>query len=151
MSTLATPALYKKEYLPGYTGHVPSKNERPLVFFSSPPNVPPHSFRIRLNPSTPEIVLVTGFDDCLQIVALLVSCSGYTIFNLNVPSLSRNSSSSSRMLKLGEFGNKGFSDRASAQSSALLKRSGSVCLKTSAHPAPKLYVPSSHSQAAKQP
>jgi hypothetical protein len=28
MSTLATPSQYKKEYLPGYTGHVPSKNER---------------------------------------------------------------------------------------------------------------------------
>jgi hypothetical protein len=28
MTTLANPALYKKEYLPGYTGHVPSKNER---------------------------------------------------------------------------------------------------------------------------
>ena len=28
MSTLATPSDYKKEYLPGYTGHVPSKNER---------------------------------------------------------------------------------------------------------------------------
>lgn len=28
MTTLATPSDYKKEYLPGYTGHVPSKNER---------------------------------------------------------------------------------------------------------------------------
>jgi len=28
MTTLASPALYKKQYLPGYTGHVPSKNER---------------------------------------------------------------------------------------------------------------------------
>ena len=28
MTTLATPTDYKKEYLPGYTGHVPSKNER---------------------------------------------------------------------------------------------------------------------------
>ena len=28
MTTLAAPADYKKEYLPGYTGHVPSKNER---------------------------------------------------------------------------------------------------------------------------
>ena len=28
MSQLASPRPYKKEYLPGYTGHVPSKNER---------------------------------------------------------------------------------------------------------------------------
>ena len=28
MTTLATPSEYSKEYLPGYTGHVPSKNER---------------------------------------------------------------------------------------------------------------------------
>lgn len=28
MTTLATPSEYTKEYLPGYTGHVPSKNER---------------------------------------------------------------------------------------------------------------------------
>jgi hypothetical protein len=28
MTTLATPSDYGKEYLPGYTGHVPSKNER---------------------------------------------------------------------------------------------------------------------------
>ena len=28
MTTLAKPADFKKEYLPGYTGHVPSKNER---------------------------------------------------------------------------------------------------------------------------
>ena len=28
MTTLATGSPYKKEYLPGYTGHVPSKNER---------------------------------------------------------------------------------------------------------------------------
>ena len=28
MTELATPSDYKKEYLPGYTGHVPSKNER---------------------------------------------------------------------------------------------------------------------------
>ena len=28
MTTLATPSDFKKEYLPGYTGHVPSKNER---------------------------------------------------------------------------------------------------------------------------
>ena len=28
MTTLATPTDYEKEYLPGYTGHVPSKNER---------------------------------------------------------------------------------------------------------------------------
>ncbi len=28
MTTLATPSDYTKEYLPGYTGHVPSKNER---------------------------------------------------------------------------------------------------------------------------
>lgn len=28
MTTLATPADFKKQYLPGYTGHVPSKNER---------------------------------------------------------------------------------------------------------------------------
>jgi len=28
MTTLATPSDYSKEYLPGYTGHVPSKNER---------------------------------------------------------------------------------------------------------------------------
>jgi len=28
MTELATPSLYSKEYLPGYTGHVPSKNER---------------------------------------------------------------------------------------------------------------------------
>jgi hypothetical protein len=28
MTTLASASLYKKEYLPGYTGHVPSKNER---------------------------------------------------------------------------------------------------------------------------
>lgn len=28
MTTLATPSDYRKEYLPGYTGHVPSKNER---------------------------------------------------------------------------------------------------------------------------
>ena len=28
MTTLASPSLYTKEYLPGYTGHVPSKNER---------------------------------------------------------------------------------------------------------------------------
>ena len=28
MTELATPSDYTKEYLPGYTGHVPSKNER---------------------------------------------------------------------------------------------------------------------------
>jgi hypothetical protein len=28
MTTLATASDYTKEYLPGYTGHVPSKNER---------------------------------------------------------------------------------------------------------------------------
>ena len=28
MTELATPSDYNKEYLPGYTGHVPSKNER---------------------------------------------------------------------------------------------------------------------------
>lgn len=28
MTELATPTEYAKEYLPGYTGHVPSKNER---------------------------------------------------------------------------------------------------------------------------
>ncbi len=28
MTTLATPSNFGKEYLPGYTGHVPSKNER---------------------------------------------------------------------------------------------------------------------------
>ena len=28
MTTLATPSDYKKDFLPGYTGHVPSKNER---------------------------------------------------------------------------------------------------------------------------
>ena len=28
MTTLATPSDYVKEYFPGYTGHVPSKNER---------------------------------------------------------------------------------------------------------------------------
>lgn len=28
MTELATPTDYTKEYLPGYTGHVPSKNER---------------------------------------------------------------------------------------------------------------------------
>ena len=28
MTSLATASPYKKEYLPGYTGHVPSKNER---------------------------------------------------------------------------------------------------------------------------
>ena len=28
MTELATPSDYHKEYLPGYTGHVPSKNER---------------------------------------------------------------------------------------------------------------------------
>lgn len=28
MSELTTPSDYVKEYLPGYTGHVPSKNER---------------------------------------------------------------------------------------------------------------------------
>ena len=28
MTTLATPSDFKKQYLPGYTGHVPSKNER---------------------------------------------------------------------------------------------------------------------------
>ena len=28
MTELATPTDYVKEYLPGYTGHVPSKNER---------------------------------------------------------------------------------------------------------------------------
>lgn len=28
MTDLATPTEYAKEYLPGYTGHVPSKNER---------------------------------------------------------------------------------------------------------------------------
>lgn len=28
MTELATPTDYNKEYLPGYTGHVPSKNER---------------------------------------------------------------------------------------------------------------------------
>ena len=28
MTELATPSDYKKEYLPGYTGHVPSRNER---------------------------------------------------------------------------------------------------------------------------
>ena len=28
MTTLAKPSEYHKEYLPGYTGHVPSKNER---------------------------------------------------------------------------------------------------------------------------
>jgi len=28
MTTLATPSDYKKDYLPGYTGHVPSKTER---------------------------------------------------------------------------------------------------------------------------
>lgn len=28
MTTLATASDYNKEYLPGYTGHVPSKNER---------------------------------------------------------------------------------------------------------------------------
>ena len=28
MTTLVSPADFKKEYLPGYTGHVPSKNER---------------------------------------------------------------------------------------------------------------------------
>lgn len=28
MTSLATASEYKKEYLPGYTGHVPSKNER---------------------------------------------------------------------------------------------------------------------------
>ena len=28
MTTLVTGSPYKKEYLPGYTGHVPSKNER---------------------------------------------------------------------------------------------------------------------------
>jgi len=28
MTTLASPSDYQKEYLPGYTGHVPSKNER---------------------------------------------------------------------------------------------------------------------------
>ena len=28
MTELATPSDYVKEYLPGYTGHVPSKNER---------------------------------------------------------------------------------------------------------------------------
>jgi|TARA_B110000285_G_C15130863_1_gene623483 hypothetical protein len=28
MTQLATPSLYRKEYMPGYTGHVPSKMER---------------------------------------------------------------------------------------------------------------------------
>ncbi len=28
MTTLVTGSPYKKEYLPGYTGHVPSKMER---------------------------------------------------------------------------------------------------------------------------
>lgn len=28
MTTLAEQSEYKKDYLPGYTGHVPSKNER---------------------------------------------------------------------------------------------------------------------------
>ena len=28
MTTLATPSEFRKQYLPGYTGHVPSKNER---------------------------------------------------------------------------------------------------------------------------
>lgn len=28
MTSLATASEYKKDYLPGYTGHVPSKNER---------------------------------------------------------------------------------------------------------------------------
>jgi len=28
MTEIATPSIYAKEYLPGYTGHVPSKNER---------------------------------------------------------------------------------------------------------------------------
>ena len=28
MTELVTPSFYKKEYLPGYTGHVPSKNEK---------------------------------------------------------------------------------------------------------------------------
>ena len=28
MTTLANPSAFTKEYLPGYTGHVPSKNER---------------------------------------------------------------------------------------------------------------------------
>lgn len=28
MTTLAKPSDYYKEYLPGYSGHVPSKNER---------------------------------------------------------------------------------------------------------------------------
>jgi len=28
MTTLATASDYSKDYLPGYTGHVPSKNER---------------------------------------------------------------------------------------------------------------------------
>ena len=28
MTTLANASNFKKEYLPGYTGHVPSKNER---------------------------------------------------------------------------------------------------------------------------
>mgnify|MGYP002633207424 FL=1 len=28
MTTLVTPTEFKKMYMPGYTGHVPSKNER---------------------------------------------------------------------------------------------------------------------------
>lgn len=28
MTTLIAPSVFKKEYLPGYTGHVPSKTER---------------------------------------------------------------------------------------------------------------------------